>query len=322
MKKLIFSMTFVFFSTLNCLERTTEKLNFSLSAKECIVEVVNECVGNIHVSTHNENTILIDILKESSSKECLQNLQVKIDKTDQKILISAINNNDKKEKTWFEWFSFTSYTVNGKYSVNGKSDRIDLKIKIPKNCALNIDLNNGNTELENIEKAISIKSNLGSITVKNAGSSVDIKSNNGTLNLDTIKGHLNIKNNLGSVNIKDINEGLVAKVTNGNVDIRNAKESLNVYVTNGSINLHQASVQDSGQIDFKTTTGSINLRLSSAQNATINAKTTIGSILINNKKVSSFKIGNSYRGSLGPGIQSKAKIFLKTITGSIEVNTL
>lgn len=317
MKKLILFLAFTACTVINCTETFREKINFNLDKQVATprpVQVRNKCVGNVDISTHDQNTIEIDILKESTTKEHLQKLEVKIENSDQKFSIEAINNN-QENRSWFEWFDFNSR------SVNGKSDKIDLKIKIPKSCTVDVDTNNGNIYLKNIDKSINIKSNLGSIDIDKARDSISIESNNGKLNLRDIKGPLKIRSNLGNVKLDDIHNGLNAKVTTGDVDIHNASGPLNVSVTTGSINLHQNKIQDSGEIDFDTTVGSINLNLPSTQDAILSAKTTVGPIDLNNKKMCSrFMVGNSFKGPLISNPQSKLKIFLRTTTGAISVS--
>ncbi len=217
MKNRILFLIIATAASINCTEILNEKINFNIDKKASTpytLMVENKYIGDIDISTHDQNTISIDILKETTTKERLQKLEVKVNQANQKVSLEVINNNKKnKEESswqWFSgWFNFNSH------SANGKSDRVDLTIKIPKDCIVDVDINNGNIKLENIDRPISLKSNLGSIDINKADSTVSIDSNNGKLNLNNIKGFLKVKSNLGNLKIANIENGVDANNTNG-----------------------------------------------------------------------------------------------------------
>lgn len=128
---------------------------------------------------------------------------------------------------------------------------------------------------------------------------------------------LEISTTNGSIHASDINGQLRLRSTNGKIEARDVAGQVEARTTNGSILAELTRVDDSGDMGFTTTNGSIKVYLPPDVHCYIRAKTTNGSIssdfpLEVQGRFNSRKLKGSINGG-GPLVE------LRTTNGSIKI---
>ena len=88
---------------------------------------------------------------------------------------------------------------------------------------------------------------------------------------------LNALTTNGSVHCRDLNSVVKAATTNGNVEV-STSEWASAITTNGGVRVAMGSAKWNGELELKTTNGSVNVTLPASAEFTVNAATTNGGI--------------------------------------------
>jgi hypothetical protein len=179
--------------------------------------------------------------------------------------IAAASQSDAAQKLHNQWKVYTDgSTLILKQSLQTLSlnnfnatNRAHLDLKIPHSLISQIDTRNGNITIQNMSAASEARTWNGGLTFTNITGTVTGHTTNGFCHASHIAGETSLGTTNGQVEITDINGKLTATTTNGSVNINSA-------------------VSGDWQVD--TTNGSVDLTVPQPTNATIHAKTTIGSI--------------------------------------------
>jgi DUF4097 and DUF4098 domain-containing protein YvlB len=225
--------------------------------------------------------------------------------------------------------TFSLKNVNGKVMVTTwKEEKVEIRA-----------LKKTDKAAENLQKVkIEVTSTADSVSVdtiypkmKNLGVSVDyevkvpegirlaeIHTVNGGLNLTGPFSRADASTVNGGVHIENASGELDLETTNGSIKAVNVRGGINAQTTNGSIQLYLKTLES--EIRAETTNGGITLQLDAPQeiNATLDAKTTHGSISFDFPVTvqSLEKSKHQLRGQIGRG---GPLVSLKTVNGSIRL---
>ena len=129
---------------------------------------------------------------------------------------------------------------------------------------------------------------------------------------------LDLNTTNGSIEIGTVEGQLRANTTNGNVEIDGVQGSVSVRTTNGGIDVELTSSDDSEDLLYTTTNGSINISLPGDIKGNFEAKTTNGHIETDFPISVRGKIsGKAVKGDLNGG--GDTNISIKTTNGSIYI---
>ena len=223
-----------------------------------------------------------------------------------KAIIEIIKKADYKEQ--FEQFDIDTEisSKNTKLKIfsigteNIKNAEIDLIVTVPASTDVQNKVNIGSTHISNIKGRIKSENKIGSTNVDGALKKVEIRSETGSARITFAE---------DSLSKSDV------KVDSGSIHITNAGGTVKAEAGVGSITLDQRALSNKKYIDLKTNNGTVNLMLPKHINATINAKTDLGTIQSN---------GLSWikKEKKGPGSQSdKAHLILGKGYAPIELET-
>lgn len=226
--------------------------------------------------------------------------------------------------------TFSLKNVNGQVTITAwAEEKVEIKA-----------LKRTNKAAENLQKVkIEVTSTAGGVAVdtiypksENTGVSVDyevkapagirladIHTVNGGLDLIGSFGRTGASTVNGDVEVENASGGLDLETTNGDIKAINIHGGISAHTTNGSIDLDLESLE--ADIQAETTNGGIALRLRAPEeaNATLDARTTNGSISFDFPVTlqSLEKSKHRLRGQIGRG---GPLVSLKTVNGSIRLS--
>ena len=242
-----------------CLGPSTKNFNRELEANENTVLKVNNINGTIKINTWNGDTIIVDAIISSYSKDELENIDIEINEIDNVIDIET------------------------KYLGAGSVEAItDMTIKVPNIVTIDtISTSNGNVQISGTKGNISAHSSNGAIKIENVEGYVKASSSNGNLeikgttgidDLDTSNGEIYVEifdfkadANIGSSNGRirayinpSLNADIEMRTSNGQISISGVSLSLTIseekhkegklgeggnklyiHTSNGNINLYK-----------------------------------------------------------------------------------
>lgn len=212
----------------------------------------------------------------------------------------------KEQLTISEVTDVLEYTIEPESMISffGSANQLELEatILLPENLKADARVINGELESGGLVQEIYLQTTNGNITVDGHQSSVEAQSTNGRIDLVNIEGEMN------------------AGTTNGNIHIINPGNSGEVKTTNGSISVDWSNIQ--GGWDLKGTNGRINLNIPEHADATIEGRTTNGSVSgplewIREYEDRSTRQDRQGSAKLGEGTH---RIDARTVNGGIQVN--
>lgn len=194
--------------------------------------------------------------------------------------------------------------------------------------------NKDENELEKVEIQVSKNGNLSIETYyieKRARVSVDYtikapktievtyaKTTNGEVTLNGTYGDTYVKSTNGALRIENADGFIEAHTTNGNITLARSTGIKSARTTNGSI--HATFLKLAGDVEIKTTNGSIKLTIPDDLDADVDLKTTNGSIKAKEIPIMLDEISKRrITGRIGSGGK---RMKVKTTNGSITINRL
>lgn len=184
------------------------------------------------------------------AEKMLAEVEIMIDQSANEISIEA--REPQQNSGFWDWIFGDEMSVN-----------INYKLRVPRDCRLQIDNTNGSVEISSVEGEIRLETTNGKIVANNIGGTVEGHTTNGS-----IKTQISSINDRGSIQFT---------TTNGSIETTlpgNASFELRARTTNGSINTDfpvnisgkyvgsrvESSVNGGGPLVFlQTTNGSINI---------------------------------------------------------------
>ncbi|AOM82658.1 DUF4097 family beta strand repeat-containing protein [Salisediminibacterium beveridgei] len=212
----------------------------------------------------------------------------------------------KEQLTISEVADVLEYTIEHESMISffGSSNQLELEatILLPEYLKVDARVINGELESGGLVQEIYLQTTNGNIAVGGHQSSVETHSTNGRLDLVDIEGELD------------------ARTTNGNIHIINPEKSGEAKTTNGSISVDWSNIQ--GDWDLTGTNGKINLHIPDHADATIEGRTTNGSVSgplewTREYEESSARQDRQGSAELGEGTH---RIHARTVNGSIQVD--
>lgn len=182
--------------------------------------------GSIKVSTWDRDEVEIRAKKKATAgsvaaaEERLREISVRVDKTGERVSISAVIPKWK----------------------GGGSGSVQFDLKIPRGARLEADTHNG------------------SIEVRELGGEARLDTHNGSVKAYGVQGDLEIETHNGSITAEDVGGAIRAHTNNGSITAEMGAETL------------------ARDTSFETTNGSVTLTLNPNLAATIDARTTNGSV--------------------------------------------
>ncbi|MDH5482050.1 MAG: DUF4097 family beta strand repeat-containing protein [Candidatus Bathyarchaeota archaeon] len=147
-----------------------------------------------------------------------------------------------------------------------------------------------------------------------AEADLDLENRAGRLKVAGVKGTLTAESSAGAVNMLDCEGTVEARTKAGSIDLENVSGTITARSSAGSIRF--AGILSKSESGFKTSLGSIDLKLLSEPDLTVQASTNLGSIKCIPELTDAHYEGNRYVGRIGTG---KGKLVAETSTGSITI---
>lgn len=302
-----------------------------MSDKEEIIKKIQDLFNQGKISEHVMKR-LIDEVNENLKEE-------KIEKKFKKIFIESISENidiigredligvifdygkegfnvEEKNDTLFIKSKRKSLNINiFGFSTREESLGESLKIFVPKEVDLFINIISGDVNIENVIGEIKVKSVSGNIEVKNALGIIDIYTISGDIDIENINGNFKLNTKSGDINAKRIKNSGFIKSYSGDIEIDDCyleKGSLSTF--SGDISLLNFSLNES--VEIKTMSGDIKLITPTKDlDITIDTKTGEGEIIYEGEKTKIIK------GKFGFGLKDKF-INIKTLSGNYKIEVV
>ncbi len=178
--------------------------------------------------------------------------------------------------------------------------RANLNITIPEDIFLEIDIVNGDININDILNSGNIENINGDININNSVGDFDVDMVNGKITSNNIKGKI------------------VAKTTNGKISVDEIDGELNLKTTNGDIDVISSNVSNDWKVS--TLNGKITLEIPSDVNAKLIAESDVSNVTGNIQWIEENNdddyVGSEKEAILGNG---EHRITLDTLSGKIEV---
>lgn len=243
---------------------------------------------------------------------------------------------------------------NGRSSVaRDRRVKVDFQVSVPPGLRVDVDNTFGSVSFQGTGEGIYVRNSYGPVTVEDSNGPVDIRNSFGNVVLSNIEGSARIENRSGEIRVDGVREAWVEnqfgaiKVTdvNGRLDVRNSSGDIEVHKVAGYIKITNAfgavSVEDPGSgIEIRNSTGNIRvnvmrpikedcllstrfgaieLSLPPGTNASINARTRLGSIHADSSiTVEKETTEQRATGKLGKG---GPQVILEATNGDITIRT-
>lgn len=211
---------------------------------------------------------------------------------------------------------------------------IDYDVTVPPQTRLNSHTGSGDQTISGLQLPMTAKTGSGNITVDRMSAETRVSSGSGDLKINSVKGILYADTGSGNIHADDIAGDVFANTGSGDVDIRqSAGGSVKAQTGSGNINLHgvkgglraeagSGNIQAEGEptSDWRLGAGSGNITLKVPTQASFNidARTSSGTLKLNNHQVitQSTLARNHIQGKVGNG---GVLLDLHTGSGDIEL---
>lgn len=134
----------------------------------------------------------------------------------------------------------------------------------------------GSLDITDVAGSLNGSSVSGSVIVRNVNGSTRVSSTSGRLEIADINSRLYANTTSGKITIRDVDGDVECKSVSGGVQLANVVGALNVKTTSGSIKGENVTV--TGNTDFDTMSGSINMQLNNANKLSYNLESFSGSL--------------------------------------------
>jgi Toastrack DUF4097 len=211
---------------------------------------------------------------------------------------------------------------------------IDYDVTVPPQTRLNSHTGSGDQTISGLQLPMTAKTGSGNVTVDRMSGETRVSSGSGDLKINSVKGILYADTGSGNIHADDIAGDVFANTGSGDVDIRqSAGGSVKAQTGSGNINLHgvkgglradagSGNIQAEGEptSDWRLGAGSGNITLKVPTQASFNidARTSSGTLRLNNHQVTTqgTLARNHIQGKVGNG---GVLLDLHTGSGDIEL---
>lgn len=281
-------------------ERFNEDFHYSYDLKPGARVRLENGNGKVDIVGWDRDTIDISGTKYASSKQLLDDIQIKVQVSEDSAVIRTVMSSGGP----FRGSRGARYTI-----------RVPRRVNLDK-----IGTTNGGLTIEDIEGTMNLSTTNGGIRATRSKGPLTVGTTNGGIDLEGIDGLVRAHTTNGSIRGELKSGSLRAETTNGSVEVSIRKpasnEPMKASTTNGRIEL-SFSAFDGNAIDADTTHGGIILRLPESLNAQLKANTTVASIE-NEFSLSNISDQSKHHleGRIGTGGPS---ISASTTTGKIQI---
>jgi hypothetical protein len=200
-----------------------------------------------------------------------------------------------------------------------KNISIDYDVTVPPQTRLTSHTGSGDQTISGLQLPMTAKTGSGNVTVERVGAETRVSSGSGDLKINSIKGILYADTGSGNIHADDIAGDVFANTGSGNVEVRqSAGGSVKAQTGSGNIKLRgvKGSLRaDAGSGDIQAEgeptsdwrlgagSGNITLRLPSQASFNIDARTSSGTLKLNNHQVTTqgTLARNHIQGKVGNG---------------------
>jgi DUF4097 and DUF4098 domain-containing protein YvlB len=211
---------------------------------------------------------------------------------------------------------------------------IDYDVTVPPQTRLNSHTGSGDQTISGLQQPMTAKTGSGNVTVDRISAETRVSSGSGDLKINSVKGILYADTGSGNIRADDIAGDVFANTGSGDVEIRqSAGGSVKAQTGSGNINLHgvkgglradagSGNIQAEGEptSDWRLGAGSGNITLKVPTQASFNidARTSSGTLRLNNHQVTTqgTLARNHIQGKVGNG---GVLLDLHTGSGDIEL---
>ncbi|GEM_PF-1684416 len=123
-----------------------------------------------------------------------------------------------------------------------KSPRIDLKVNLPSDLAVDIEDSSGDLRVENIDNRLRVDDSSGNIVIDTIGGATLVEDSSGNIKINNVAGDVNVDDGSGNINITS---------TIGDIFIDDGSGDVKVIDTDGAVTIDDGS----GDIYVKKATG-------------------------------------------------------------------
>ncbi len=219
--------------------------------------------GSIEVSTHQKNSVVVEILREvdaftkKEAERILEDLEISFDQQGNDVYVEA-----DYHKDGFRW----------------GNRRIKMKfiVTVPDEYNVDLSTSGGSISVDDLKGAVAAKTSGGSLSFGNIEGPVNGRTSGGSISLDGCDGNADIKTSGGSIKIGDVNGSVDAHTSGGSIKINRAEGNVIAKTSGGSISVEEVL----GEIEAKTSGGSVTARILSQPKADCTLSTSGGSVNI------------------------------------------
>ena len=154
---------------------------------------------------------------------------------------------------------------------------VKLEVIAPAGTSFDLQTSSGSMEVSGLKGGGKAETSSGRVTVRDLSGIVALHTSSGRVLVQTFDGDLNLHVSSGSIDVADIKGTLDAHTSSGSIDVRDAQGWVRLDTSSGSIDYTGAP---EGDCEFKTGSGSIDLRLPSDLDAWVGLHTGSGTIRV------------------------------------------
>ena len=154
---------------------------------------------------------------------------------------------------------------------------VKLEVIAPAGTSFDLHTGSGSMEVSGLQGGGKAETSSGRVTARDLSGTVALHTSSGGMLVQTFDGDLNLHVSSGSIDVVEIRGTLDAHTSSGSIDVRDAQGWVRLDTSSGSIDYNGAP---EGDCEFKTGSGSIDLRLPSDLDAWVGLHTGSGTIRV------------------------------------------
>jgi DUF4097 and DUF4098 domain-containing protein YvlB len=290
--------------------------------------ILTNQIGQVTIRSHEGPTAVIkatkkiQVGKEKEANEILDNIDVRVEQSGDKITVTT-NIGEVPEGKKSLWRKLLGGTEENPLLA------VDYEITVPKQCELTVSNQSGSVTIDDVTGAVSLQTSSGSGSLSNITGAVTVTGSGGQMTLQQITGDVTVATSNGPVSATSITgnvsisaSGKIAvQQIKGGVTIKSIGSEIRLASVEGPIDLGNSSGSTEGQLLFgpvvlKQESGKIDLQFVEGD---IRIKSSSADIVLKQEK-GSLDI-TTYTGSIDiqTALQSEKDYFVSTASGNINL---
>jgi len=298
-------------------ERETIKSELNVDAKAYLD--ISNGAGRIEVFGHDKDVVLIEAIKHARDATELKYMEPEIQSTNNSVVIRT-NYLKSFVHGVIDYKMFVPHTMKIRRARTGSGSIIISQMFED----MNVESGAGRIELKAVKKNVTAQTGSGSIYVVNhedAQGAIKVETGSGRIEVSQAAGSVAATTGSGAISVtfNPKSKGSVdAQTGSGRIYLTQCSDSVTAQAESGTIIVDQKKVSEDNEINIRTSSGRIELRLPGDTNAKIEVIAPLGRL------ISDFDIfgsdEDSNRGEISGTIgEGGAAISLKSATGDIEI---